>query len=130
MLFTPESVLEARRRLMKQMLAGTITEEECFQQALQVDPFDAMTLTVLGKAHFSAGDRPAAEDKYWRAVAADPSRCEAWFGLNRCLADRGASQDLRTGVLLLAAREMLRNEESIDEFIEWLPPGRAGAELL
>jgi hypothetical protein len=139
MLFTPESVLEARRRLMKQMEAGTITQEQCFEQALQLDPFDAMALTVLGQAHYSAGDRPAAEEKFWRAVTADPSRCEAWFGLERCLADRGPSQALRNGVLLLAARKMLRSEESIEEFIERLkqrpeaailPPGRTGVEVL
>jgi tetratricopeptide (TPR) repeat protein len=139
MLFTPESVLEARRRLTKQMQAGTITEEQCFQQALQLDPFDAMALTVLGRAHYSAGDRPAAEEKFWRAVAADPSRCEAWFGLDRCVADRGASQALHNGVLLLAARKMLRNEESTEEFVERLkqrretailPPGRTGVEVL
>jgi hypothetical protein len=139
MLFTPESVLEARRRLMKQMQAGTITQEQCFQEALQLDPFDAMALTVLGQAHYSAGDRPAAEEKFWQAVAADPSRCEAWYGLERCLADRGASQALRNGVLLLAARKMLRNEQSTEEFLERLkqrpeaailPPGRAGVELL
>jgi len=56
MLFAPKSIIQARQALYEQMEAGTLTREQAFQQALELDPFDAVALIVLGAVMFSSVD--------------------------------------------------------------------------
>jgi len=116
MLFTPESILAVRRALFAQMQAGTLTREQLFQRALELDAFDAVSLIAMAQERFQAGDMPGAAEYCWRAASADPCRCEPWFKLAACLS--GESQDLRNGVMELGARKALRDPKGLDQFKE------------
>jgi len=116
MLFPPESIVKARRALFAQMEAGTLTREQAFQQALELDPFDVVALVILAEDRFKAGDLAGGVEYCWRAVSADPCRFEAWFKLTGCLP--GESQDLRNGIMELGARKALRDPEGLDQFKE------------
>jgi tetratricopeptide (TPR) repeat protein len=129
MLFTPEHIVKARQELMQQVQAGTISREQAFQRALEMDPSDAMALTYLSHLRFEAGDLGGAEEYCWRAIGADPTRFEPYYTLYRCLSGRGADRALENGMLALALRKMLRGEEG-NELIESLAgkaPERGGA---
>src|SRR5580693_3224909 len=114
MLFAPESILEARRALFAQMQAGTLTREQVFQRALELDPFDALSLIAVAQARYQAGDMDGAAEYCWRAASADPCRCEPWFKLAACLS--GDSQDLRNGIMELGARKALRDPKGLEQF--------------
>jgi SEC-C motif-containing protein/Armadillo/beta-catenin-like repeat-containing protein len=116
MLFVPESILKARQALYEQVQAGKLTRAQAFQQALELDPFDAMALIVLGQERYEARDLPGAAEYCWRAAGADPCRAEAWFTLSGSLL--GESQELRNGITELAARKTLRDPEGLAHFKE------------
>ena len=116
MLFTPDSIIDARRELFAQMEAGKLTREEAFQRALELDPFDAVALIVLGEVRFNAGDLAGAAEYLWRAVSADPCRYDPWFKLHASLP--GESADFRGGILELAALKTLRDPDGVEHFKE------------
>jgi hypothetical protein len=127
MLFTPESIIEARRALFAQMEAGTLTREQAFQQALELDPFDAVSLMVLGDERYQAGDLPGAAAYCWRAANADPCRFEPWFKLISSLP--GESQELRNGIMELGALKALRDPEGLEQFKERFENKRIGSDF-
>jgi hypothetical protein len=98
------------------MEAGTLTREQAFQQALELDPFDAVSLNVLCEERYKPGDLPGAAEYGWRAVSADPCRFEPWLRLSGSLP--GESQELRNGILELGARKALRDPEGLAQFKE------------
>jgi hypothetical protein len=116
MLFTPDSIVNARRALFAQMEAGTLTPEQAFGQGLELDPFDVVALIVLGEERYKAGDLAGAADYCWRAVSADPCRYEPWFKLCGCLP--GESQEFRNGLMELGALKALRNPKGLEQFKE------------
>jgi hypothetical protein len=116
MLFTPDSIVKARRALFVQMEAGTLTRERAFQQALELDPFDVVALIVLGQERYAAGDLAGAAEYSWRAASADPCRHEPWFKLCGCLP--GESQEFRNGLMELGALKALRDPEGLEQFKE------------
>ena len=116
MLFTPGSIIKARQAFFEQMEAGTLTREQAFLQALELDPFDAVSLIVLGEERYKSGDLAGAAEYCWRAVNADPCRFEPWFKLTGCLP--GESQALRNGIMELGALKALRDPEGLEHFKE------------
>ena len=114
MLFTPDSIVNARRTLFAEMEAGKLTREQAFQEALELDPFDAVALMVLGEARQAAGDLAGAAEYFWRVASADPCRFEPWFQLGVCLP--GENPALYEGILELAALKTLRNPEGLEKF--------------
>jgi hypothetical protein len=116
MLFTPDSIVKARRALFAQMEAGSLTREQAFRHALELDPFDVVALIVLGQERYAAGDLAGAAEYCWRAVSADPCRFDPWFKLCGCLP--GEPQDLVNGIMELAALKALRHPEDLDHFNE------------
>jgi hypothetical protein len=116
MLFAPKSIIQARQALYEQMEAGTLTREQAFQQALELDPFDAVALIVLGEERYKAGDLAGTADYCWRAVTADPCHFEPWFKLFGCLP--GESEAFRNGLMELGASKALRDPEGIEHFKE------------
>jgi hypothetical protein len=116
MLFTPDSIVKARRALYEQMEAGTLTRQQAFQQALELDPFDVVALVILADERYKAGDLAGTVEYCWRAVAADPCHFEPWFKLCACLT--GESQDLLDGIMELGARKALRDPEGLGRFEE------------
>jgi hypothetical protein len=116
MLFPVESTIDARRALYERMEAGGLTREQAFQQALELDPFDAVALTILGEERYKAGDLPGAAEYCWRAVHADPCRFEPWFKLNASLPDE--SQAFRDGLMELGASKALRDPSGAERFEE------------
>jgi hypothetical protein len=116
MLFTPDSIVKARQGLFELMEAGTLTPEQAFRQALELDPYDAVALAILGEERHKAGDLGAGAECCWRAVSADPCSFEPWFKLYGCLPDE--SSEFRNGILELAALKALRQPERLDGFKE------------
>ena len=114
MLFTPDSIIKARRALFAQMEAGTLTREQAFRQALELDPFDAVALAAVGEERYEAGDLAGAAEYCWRAGSANPCRFEPWFKLCACLP--GESQAFRDGLLELGALKTLRDPEGVEQF--------------
>ncbi|MGA3043621.1 MAG: hypothetical protein ABSF54_22835 [Bryobacteraceae bacterium] len=116
MLFPTQSIIQARQGLYEQMEAGTLTREQTFQQALELDPFDAVALIVLGEERYKAGDLANTAEYCWRAANADPCRAEPWFKL--CGSLPGESQDFRNGLMELGALKALRDAEGLEQFKE------------
>ena len=58
MLFIPDSIIKARQALFAQMEAGSLTREQAFRQALELDPFDVVALIVLAEERYKAGTSP------------------------------------------------------------------------
>jgi len=116
MLFAPDPIIKARRALFAQMEAGTLTREQAFRQALELDPFDVVSLIVIGEERYAAGDLAGAAEYCWRAAKADACRFEPWFKLCGCLP--GESQEFRNGVMELGALKALRNPEGLEQFKE------------
>ena len=116
MLFTPDSIVKARQALFAQMEAGTLTREQAFRQALELDPFDVVSLIVLGQERYAAGDLAGAAEYCWRAASADPCRHEPWFKLCGCLP--GEPQEFRNGLMELGALKALRDPEGLEQFKE------------
>ena len=114
MLFTPDSIIKARQVLFAQMETGTLTREQTFQRALELDPFDVVALIVLGQERYAAGDLAGAAEYSWRAASADPCRYEPWFKLCGCLP--GESQEFRNGLMELGALKALRDPEGLEQF--------------
>jgi len=114
MLFTPDSIVKARQVLFAQMEAGTLTREQAFMRALELDPFDVVALIVLGQERYAAGDLAGAAEYSWRAASADPCRHEPWFKLCGCLP--GESQEFRNGLMELGALKALRDPEGLEQF--------------
>jgi len=127
MLFPPESIINARRALFEQMEAGTLPREQAFRQALELDPFDPVSLTVLGQERFKAGDLAGTADYCWRAVSADPCIFDNWFKLHACVT--GESQAFRDGIMELGASKALRDPEGIQRFEEALKSKPTAASL-
>ena len=116
MLFTPESIIKARHDLLEQMEAGTLTREQTFQRALELDEFDATALTVLSEEREKAGDLAAAAEYCWRAGSADPTFSEPWFRLHASLPH--ASEAFRNGLFELGAVKTLRSPINLAAFKE------------
>jgi hypothetical protein len=127
MLYAPKSVIDARRALNARMEAGTLTRAQAFQQALELDPFDALALMVLGAERFKAGDLPGAAEYFWRVVAADACLGDTWFKLAACLP--GESEAFCNGLVELAACKTLRNPEGLEQFKETYENTQAAADL-
>ena len=98
------------------MEAGSLTREQAFRHALELDPFDVVALIVLSQERYAAGDLAGAAEYCWRAVSADPCRFDPWFKLCGCLP--GEPQDLVNGIMELAALKALRHPEDLDHFNE------------
>ena len=113
MIFPTESIIQLRRDLLKQMEAGTLTHEQMFLRALELDPFDATSLAGLGDARFEAGNLTGAAEYFWRAAAADACRYDAWFKLNTCLP---AGDPLHDGITELGTLKALRDPEGPKQF--------------
>ena len=116
MLFTPESIIKARRALFDQMEAGKLTREQAFRQALELNPFDAVALVVVGDERYKAGDFAATEECCWRAVSADPCLSAPWFKLAASFS--GENRAFLDGFLELGALKALRSREGIEQFEE------------
>jgi tetratricopeptide (TPR) repeat protein len=116
MIILPTSVLDARRRLLEQIDDETITEEQAFEQALALDPYDSVARLALGNARRQAGDLTAAEQYYWLALEASPCEYEPYFALSQLLMSGDENSMLAKGLFELALRKMLANEETLSDF--------------
>ena len=114
MLFPTESIFKARQDLFAQINTGNLTSEQAAQRALELDPFDSLSLAIAGAQRFKAGDLVAAAEYSWRAASANPCRADPWFQLLPCLPNE--TQSLRNGIMELGAAKALRDPEGIARF--------------
>jgi hypothetical protein len=127
MLFATESIIKGRRALYAQMEAATLTSEQAFLQALELDPSDAVALTILGQERIMAGDRAEAMEYAWRAATANPCAAAPWFAL---AASFGVENPVfLNGILELAALKSLRTDEGIEQFEEAFKATSAAADF-
>jgi Protein of unknown function (DUF2384) len=118
MLIAPDSVIAARRRLFQQMEAGTLTYEQAFQQALELDPNDWVALAGLSAVRRESGDLEEAERLCWRGLRAHPCVSESYVFLAGLVARHKKSSSLAEGLMELGLRKVLRDEEALSEFLE------------
>ena len=116
MLFPTESIFKGRQDLVAQVNTGNLTSEQAAQRALELDPFDSLSLAIAGAQRFKAGDLAAAAEYSWRAASANPCRADPWFQLLPCLPNE--TQSLRNGIMELGAAKALRDPEGIARFEE------------
>ena len=109
MLFTTDSTIKARRRLLQELDDGTLTRTQVFERALELDRFDALALLWMADERRAAGDPADAASLLWRAVEADACHYAAWYRLYTVL--EGESEALRDGILELGIRKTLRSPE-------------------
>jgi hypothetical protein len=112
-LFLPDSVLEARRALMRQMSQGEISQREAFERALKLDPADHIALIELGCCCREEGDLAGAEQYYWRAAEAQPWYFLPYMNLCFLVGERAGPGALADGLAELAMRKLQRDEEAL-----------------
>ncbi|MGH9723128.1 MAG: SEC-C metal-binding domain-containing protein [Bryobacteraceae bacterium] len=105
--FTLESVLEARERLMERKKNGKLTQLEVFREALKLDPHDHIALTAIGADLVQQGRPEEAVDYLWRSIAACPSAPEGYGWLNQAVRD--VDPELADSLMSLVTRRLLRD---------------------
>ena len=81
MIFLSPAAIRKKRKLFQQSQRGTLTQEQFFQRALEIDPFDSIALTGLGADYLKKGDIEAALRYFWRSLEADPTDYQAYLHL-------------------------------------------------
>jgi hypothetical protein len=104
MLFVPDSVMEARQKLLADVDSGKLESEQAFRQALELDPDDYVALAALGHIRQKAGDLAEAEELYRRAMRAQPCSFLPYIDLSFVTATQEA---LASGFAELAIRKFL-----------------------
>ncbi len=123
MLYLPDSILDAREKLLEDIDSGKGDLELPLKQILELDPDDAFALVLLAASRSDAGDRAGAEDLLWRAVQAQPCAWPAYQELSILFHDQ---EPLSKGLLELACRKLLWHETALDEMEKrpvWVPIG-------
>ncbi len=110
MLFSTEAIYKARKRVLRDLDQGRITEEQACRQALELDPGDHIALQWRGQLLLDSGDVAGAAQYFWQAVETNPWAWTAYMGLAQVIP---AETSLFGGVFELACRELLLDEEAI-----------------
>jgi hypothetical protein len=128
MLFLPESVYEARAKLLDEMVSEKITREKAYSEMVALDPYDFVGLIGLGRLREETGDFAAAEEYYWRALRAHPCVSAAYHALARSAKGKGEPEDVTKAFVQLAIGKNGLDIETFDK----LNPGGNGilAELI
>jgi Tfp pilus assembly protein PilF/TolB-like protein len=87
----PAVRLDALENYVRGVLAGNVQEKiKRFQEALRLEPRNALAMLQLGKAYYSARNYPEAVNTFSRVPPGDPSANEAQFflGLSAYYADQ------------------------------------------
>jgi tetratricopeptide (TPR) repeat protein len=86
LLEAPEHPELLRLRALGLMLQGEVAQAlECYHEAAERWPEDALIACQLGAALAQSGDMPAAEDAFRRAIAQDPLLIDGWYNLGHAL---------------------------------------------
>ncbi|MEO6689534.1 MAG: tetratricopeptide repeat protein, partial [Dokdonella sp.] len=86
LLEAPEHPELLRLRALGLMLQGEVGQAlECYHEAAQRWPEDALIACQLGAALAQNGDMPAAEEAFRRAIAQDPLLIDGWYNLGHAL---------------------------------------------
>lgn len=116
MIFPSDSLQEGRRKLLSKMKDGTLTGEEAFLQALDLEPSDGVALSTVGKARQEAGDLDQAQRYYWRALEAHPCDHPFYFPLSRLAGERDQRSPFGRHSTLLARRTRATCRELLNAF--------------
>jgi len=118
MLTVHPSTIAARRKLFLQMEAGTLTREQAFQQALELDPNDWLALGGLAMARREAGDLEEAELLAWRGLRANPCQVPFYLLLASLVIKHKQSSSLASGLLELGLSKALHDDAVLQDFLE------------
>ncbi len=94
MIFTPDTILKARRKLLSKLEDNQPPTPEMCQALLDLDPQDHIAILWQGRLRFAAGDLLAAEELYWRSLEAQPCAATPYMELSRLLSDRSETDAL------------------------------------
>jgi len=118
MIMLPPSVAAARRKLYQQMEAGALTQEQAFQQGLELDPNNLVALLGLSLARREAGNPEEAERLCWRGIQAHPCQYQCYMLLAGLVMRHKKSSSLTEGLLELGLRKVLRDEEALNGLLK------------
>ena len=112
MLFLPDSIIDARRRLLPEFSEGGIDSEELWHKALKLDPDDHLALVALGRLRAGSGDKAEAEELFWRAIQSQPCAWRAYWELSLLIKD---NEPLSKGLAELGCRKLLLTPRDLAE---------------
>lgn len=125
MLFLPQSIYDARRKLWREFQAGKLTGEVLYPKMLDLDPDDFIGLAGTAKLRVEGGDLAGAEEYCWRAIQSNPCVSEPYLALAQTLNRQPESQALAMALAELAILKRSRDQDG-DEFLKDLDFGKAG----
>jgi len=115
MLFLSEAIYEARRQLLEELDGGKVIEEKGFEKMLDLYPYDDVALRELARLRSEAGDQEKAEELYWRAIEAQPTRWHGYMDLARLLNQQTGQQQLSLALAELGVSKLLLDSEALEE---------------
>ena len=114
MIFPPDAVIEARRRLSARMTSGEITQDQAFRAALEADPDDITAVRFLAIAAIEADDCQRAERCARDFIRLHPSDFEGYFLLSRILSERDPASTFINDYAELALEKILDDDEAME----------------
>jgi hypothetical protein len=129
MLFLPQSLYDARRRLWRDFEAGKITAEQAYQKMLDLDPYDHIGMIGLGRLRREAGDLAKAEEYFWRAIQAHPCMSAPYLELAQTLDRQPGSEALSEALSELGIEKRAFNDEAFLEGLDFEEAGFDGEAL-
>ena len=118
MLTVHPSTIAARRKLFLQMEAGTLTREQAFQQALELDPNDWLALGALAMERQKSEDLEEAERLAWRGLRTNPCRVALYVLLSKLVMRHKQSSSLAEGLLELGLSKTLHDDAELSDLLE------------
>ena len=114
-------MLAERRKILARIDRGTLTEEEGFLKALELDPEDYLALLLVGRIRQQQGRLEDARRYYWQALRAQPCHYAPYFSLTQLLLVEGDDPQLAGGLLDLAVQKVDYAPDSFREAREMTP---------
>lgn len=115
MIFTPDAIFEARRKLLSKLKDNEAPTPEMCQALLDLDPHDHIAILWQGRLHREAGDRAAAEELYWRSIETQPCAATPYMELSQLLSERPETEALGDALAELGlAKVQPHDDESED----------------
>ena len=128
MLFPSEEEKRLRRRIVRDLKADRISPAEAVERLGKLGD-EALALMAQGNERKMAGDLDGAEEWYWKAVARQPTRFDAYLSLAEVRRKRGAADALAPRLRELALSKLGEAPEIPEEVAEHFRKALAPTEL-
>ena len=115
MIFIPDSIFEARRKLLGKLEDNEPPTPEMCQALLDLDPQDHIARLWQGRLRREAGDLAAAEELYWRSLETQPCAATPYMELSHLLSERPETEALGDALAELGLAKFRPQEDEDDE---------------